>query len=797
MEEAMAATAIAPIGTRQINRELYVGQGDLITIQAAVNVAVKIGGSFTIVVPAAYGGSDTVAGVTGANAQVLILDMRAAQWQSYTWNGTAYVPATFQQASGFISLGPPASFADGSAAFYFYPAGTNGVGTAHLDFYANPGKAGMPALNIVGVPSDGSPLWTFIRCDQDALLNPRIQVPSAMEVYTPSGVNNYNIWAGMNRDIAGAKGMSIWGRPTDDAIDLQGETLQDDTTTGLYNQAIRLNMLGGDVQVGPVLIDEAGNIVGAMSLDVDGSITADSAEFNTCLVDNSPVRTFANTGDTPAGMIWPPIGIAVSAGSTWGTSISPASLATWPHAGIPVSTGTAWGTSISPASLATYPPAGIAVSTGTAWGASISPASLATYPPAGIAVSTGTAWGAAIAAANVAMLNQANNFAQMNSFTLNASGGITIGSTGGLTIAWNIGNGVGETDFINSRASVGGGFRWYNVAPNTTVTSATVAAMTLDSNGNLVVPGTVSIASGLIASGWGTNNTANSIHIGSSASINYFDSLGPNTTTPASTQFRAISSNSSVVNLLLTLGPTGVTANAPFVAALGTNLNSGLSVTGAGGARANSFSFGINAGVCYLDFCGNNTTTNGNAWVRCTSSDSSISSYVMQFNPTLITLNQNTNVAGTFYASGTIGSGGAKSFRIPHPLDETKDLVHACIEGPEAGVYYRGESVTESGWATITLPDYFEALTMQENRTVLLTALFEDDAEQIGMLAAGRVKEGKFKVWSGLPAQKFYWEVKAVRADIAPLEVTQPKMEPLATPPSDFEPSTQPTGGQE
>jgi hypothetical protein len=39
------------------------------------------------------------------------------------------------------------------------------------------------------------------------------------------------------------------------------------------------------------------------------------------------------------------------------------------------------------------------------------------------------------------------------------------------------------------------------------------------------------------------------------------------------------------------------------------------------------------------------------------------------------------------------------------------------------------------------------------------------------MLAASRVVEGAFNVRSSIPSQKFYWEVKAVRADVAPLEV--------------------------
>lgn len=174
-------------------------------------------------------------------------------------------------------------------------------------------------------------------------------------------------------------------------------------------------------------------------------------------------------------------------------------------------------------------------------------------------------------------------------------------------------------------------------------------------------------------------------------------------------------------------------------------------------------------------------------------SDGSSPVFMIQLSGGLITLNAYTNVAGNLYASGTITSGGAKAFRIPHPLDPKKDLVHACIEGPECAVYYRGEGVTTEGWADVILPDYFEALTMPEHRSVLLTVLFDEDDEPIGPIAASRVKKGQFRVWSGLPKQKFYWEVIAVRADIDPLEVETTKMTPLVKPAGEGEEEYEPT----
>jgi hypothetical protein len=123
----------------------------------------------------------------------------------------------------------------------------------------------------------------------------------------------------------------------------------------------------------------------------------------------------------------------------------------------------------------------------------------------------------------------------------------------------------------------------------------------------------------------------------------------------------------------------------------------------------------------------------------------------------------------------TLAVSGTKTFRIRHPLKETKDLIHACLEGPENGVYYRGSSVTVAGSREITLPDYFEALTSLDDRTVLLTAIADQEQETFGQLAASPIVDAKFVVRSSIARQKFYWEVKAIRRDIAPLEIEPDK----------------------
>ncbi len=115
-----------------------------------------------------------------------------------------------------------------------------------------------------------------------------------------------------------------------------------------------------------------------------------------------------------------------------------------------------------------------------------------------------------------------------------------------------------------------------------------------------------------------------------------------------------------------------------------------------------------------------------------------------------------------------------KTFVVEHPVDRDKYLVHATLEGPESAVYYRGSAQLRNGVAEVTLPDYFEAEAREEERTVLVTPVFETMDEPVSALAASRVRRGAFVVRAidgRNRAQRFDWEVKAVRKDVARLTV--------------------------
>ncbi|HBD4637848.1 TPA: hypothetical protein KJV91_004498 [Shigella flexneri] len=125
-------------------------------------------------------------------------------------------------------------------------------------------------------------------------------------------------------------------------------------------------------------------------------------------------------------------------------------------------------------------------------------------------------------------------------------------------------------------------------------------------------------------------------------------------------------------------------------------------------------------------------------------------------------------------ANGTI-VGKKKNFVIDHPLrPDEQHLVHGAIEGPEIGVYYRGEATTGSdGCAEVALPNYFEALVRPVNRTVQVTPLIGERLN-VSPLGVSEVRDGRFTVRTldgEQRSQKFYWEVKGVRMDVEELEV--------------------------
>ena len=77
------------------------------------------------------------------------------------------------------------------------------------------------------------------------------------------------------------------------------------------------------------------------------------------------------------------------------------------------------------------------------------------------------------------------------------------------------------------------------------------------------------------------------------------------------------------------------------------------------------------------------------------------------------------NIGGDVTAGGhTLSS--KKTFDIPHPTKEGWRLRHVCLEGPEAGVYFRGRVTNRN---EIELPAYWKGLVDWTTITVSLTPI--------------------------------------------------------------------------
>ena len=156
----------------------------------------------------------------------------------------------------------------------------------------------------------------------------------------------------------------------------------------------------------------------------------------------------------------------------------------------------------------------------------------------------------------------------------------------------------------------------------------------------------------------------------------------------------------------------------------------------------------------------NNLQVNNNVTVAGSCGTASVTNF----------LGASVTVSGTVTAN--TGTFSVKPFNIPHPTKEGKRLVHACLEGPENGVYIRGR-LTDS--TIIELPDYWDGLVDLETITVSLT--------QIGTsqdLIVQRIEWGKRVVIKSGNASKIdcYYTINATRKDVAPLPVEMNEGDP-------------------
>lgn len=115
---------------------------------------------------------------------------------------------------------------------------------------------------------------------------------------------------------------------------------------------------------------------------------------------------------------------------------------------------------------------------------------------------------------------------------------------------------------------------------------------------------------------------------------------------------------------------------------------------------------------------------------------------------------------GDVQVTGNLNKGSG-SFRIDHPQDpENMYLSHSFVESPEMMNVYNGNVTTDGeGFATVTLPDYFEALNTDYRYQLTVIGTFAQ------AIVAEEIEGNQFVVQTDEPNVKVSWQVTGVRDD--------------------------------
>lgn len=121
---------------------------------------------------------------------------------------------------------------------------------------------------------------------------------------------------------------------------------------------------------------------------------------------------------------------------------------------------------------------------------------------------------------------------------------------------------------------------------------------------------------------------------------------------------------------------------------------------------------------------------------------------------------------------------GFKLFRMPYPDRPGTEIAYACLEGPEVAAYVRGKAHLVGGHATITLPEHFTAIALEDTMTVQLTPRSRDSrglAATEVTLAGVQVDE----LLQGTGDYEFDYVVTAVRRGFRNFEPVQPTLQSI------------------
>jgi hypothetical protein len=126
-------------------------------------------------------------------------------------------------------------------------------------------------------------------------------------------------------------------------------------------------------------------------------------------------------------------------------------------------------------------------------------------------------------------------------------------------------------------------------------------------------------------------------------------------------------------------------------------------------------------------------------------------------------------VAGVYFLNGLAGT-GTKSFVEPHPTDASRVIKYVAIEGPEAGVYFRGRARASAGLATIEVPESFRMVAAEDSLSIQITAIGETANFAVQEVGLDRI------VVKATRDVEFFYMVNGVRKAYPTWDPIQPNM---------------------
>jgi len=329
--------------------------------------------------------------------------------------------------------------------------------------------------------------------------------------------------------------------------------------------------------------------------------------------------------------------------------------------------------------------------------------------------------------------NSPTNFAAGVSGFEGAKAGTVFGVTGGTSSTTNGAAGVNG----NEAATTG---QVYGVSGSTISTSNGAAGV------NGIANGTTGATYGVLG---GTNSTT-----GGAAGVNGYAGGATGATTGVSGTTNSSSAGANGVygqataTTGVTFGVQGVSFSSSGVGVQGSSPNNAIAgfnqTCGSSGCT-------IHAGIA-----GRFVTATGGTLLQGLSG-ASLSALTQVFS---VDASGNGSFSGNLNVTGKLTKGSG-SFKIDHPLDPAnKYLSHSFVESPDMMNVYNGNITTDRhGLATVTLPNYFEALNQDFRYQLTVIGKFAQ------AIVARKIAANRFVIRTNKPNVEVSWQVTGIRQD--------------------------------